>query len=83
MNQSELNSWKFPVTCAKRGKNCAYTGEIGSGFASHWLKTDWPEIFKPITKRSNRNHDRIIIFDNHLKTALICLSDLNVGCIHN
>ena len=42
-------------------------GAIGIGFASHWLK-NWRESFKPITKRSNRNH--IIIFDSHLKTAL-------------
>jgi len=40
---------------------------IGFGFASHWLK-NWRESFKPITKRSNRNH--VITFDSHLKTAL-------------
>ena len=45
-------------------------GEIGFGFASHWLK-NWRESFKPITKRSNRSH--IITFDSHLKTALIVL----------
>ena len=38
------------------------------GFASHWLK-NWRESFKPITKRSNRNH--IITFDSNLKTALM------------
>ena len=43
-------------------------GAIGFGFASHWLK-NWRESFKPITKRSNRNH--VITFDSHLKTALI------------
>ena len=42
-------------------------GAIGFGFASHWLK-NWRESFKPITKRSNRNHG--ITFDSHLKTAL-------------
>ena len=42
-------------------------GAIGFGFASHWLK-NWRESFKPITKRSNRNH--VITFDSHLKTAL-------------
>ena len=42
-------------------------GAIGFGFASHWLKNR-RESFKPITKRSNRNH--VITFDNHLKTAL-------------
>ena len=40
---------------------------IAFGFASHWLK-NWRESFKPITKRSNRNH--VITFDSHLKTAL-------------
>ena len=42
-------------------------GGIGFGFASHWLK-NWRDSFKPITKRSNRNH--VITFDSHLKTAL-------------
>ena len=42
-------------------------GAIGFGFTSHWLK-NWRQSFKPITKRSNRNH--VIIFDSHLKTAL-------------
>ena len=41
---------------------------IGFGFAHHWLK-NWRESFKPITKRSNRNH--VITFDSHLKTALM------------
>ena len=43
-------------------------GAIGFGFASHWLK-NWRDSFKPITKRSNRNH--VITFDGHLKTALM------------
>ena len=38
------------------------------GFASNWLK-NWRESFKPITKRSHRNH--VITFVSHLKTALI------------
>ena len=42
-------------------------GAIGFGFTSHWLK-NWRQSFKPITKRSNRNH--VIIFDSHLKIAL-------------
>ena len=37
-------------------------------FAYHWLK-NCREIFKPTTKRSNRN--RVSIFGNHLKTVLI------------
>ena len=45
-------------------------GAIGFGFASQWLK-NWRESFKPITKRSNRNHE--ITFDNHLKTAQLSL----------
>ena len=40
---------------------------FGFGFDSHWLK-NWREYFKPISKRSNRNH--VITFDSHLKTAL-------------
>ena len=46
-------------------------GAIGFSFTSHWLK-NWRESFKPITKRSDRNH--VITFDSHLKTALIYLS---------
>ena len=42
-------------------------GAIGLVFDSHWLK-NWRESFKPITKRSNRNH--VFTFDSHLKTAL-------------
>ena len=34
---------------------------FGFGFASHWYKI-WRESFKPITKRSNRNH--VITFDS-------------------
>ena len=43
-------------------------GAVGFGFASHWLK-NWRKSFKPIAKRSNRNH--VITFDSHLKRALI------------
>ena len=39
------------------------------GFASHWLK-NWRDSFKPITKRSNRNH--VITFDSHLKNSTGC-----------
>ena len=42
-------------------------GAIDFGFASHWLK-NWRESFKPITKRSIRNH--VITFDSHLKITL-------------
>ena len=49
-------------------------GAVGFGFASHWLK-NWRESFKPITKRSNRNH--VITFDSHLKTTLFINSAIN------
>ena len=45
-------------------------GAIGFGFDFHWLK-NWRDSFKPITKRSNRNH--VITFDGHLKTALLLI----------
>ena len=66
MNQSQF----LAVTCnllAARERSRVH-GAIGFGFASHWLN-NWRESFKPITKRSNRNHG--ITFDSHLKTALI------------
>ena len=65
MNQSQF----LAITCnslearEKSRVHCA----IGVGLASHWLK-NWRESFKPITKRSNHNH--VITFDSHLKTAL-------------
>ena len=66
MNQSQF----LAITCNSpeaREKSRVH-GAIGFGFASHWLK-NWRESFKPITKRSNRNH--AITFDSHLKTTLI------------
>ena len=65
MNQSQV----LAITCNSleaREKSRVH-GAIGYGFASHWLK-NCRESFKPITKRSNRNH--VITFDSHLKTAL-------------
>ena len=68
---SEMNQSQFlAITCNSleaREKSRVH-GVIGFGFASHWLK-NWRESFKPITKRSNRNH--VITFDSHLKTALM------------
>ena len=67
MNQSKL----LAITCNSlkpREKSHVHSA-IGFGFASHWLK-NWHKSFKPITKRSNRNH--VITFDGHLKTALTC-----------
>ena len=66
MNQSQF----LAITCNSpkvREKSRLYSA-IGFGFASDWLK-NWRESFKPITKRSNRNH--VIIFDSHLKTAIM------------
>ena len=66
VNQSEF----LAISCNSlkaREKSCVH-GAIGFGFDSHWLK-NWRESFKPITKRSNRNH--VITFDTHLKTALV------------
>ena len=65
MNQSQF----LAITCNSleaREKSRVH-GAIGFGFDSHWLK-NWRESFKPITKRSNRNH--VMTFDSHLKTAL-------------
>ena len=52
----------------RAGKKSSVQGAIGFGFASHWWKNRG-DIFKPINKRSNRNH--VITFNGHLKTALI------------
>ena len=68
MNQSQL----LAIICnlLKAREESRVNGAIG--FASHWLK-NWRESFKPITKRSNRDH--VITFDSHLKTALLQLVD--------
>ena len=65
MNQSQF----LAITCnsLEAWEKSRVRGAIGFGFASHWLK-NWRESFKPITKRSNRNH--VITFDSHLKTVL-------------
>ena len=66
MNQSKF----LAITCnsLKPREKSRVHSAIGFGFASHWLK-NWRESFKPITKRSNRNH--VITFDGHLKTAVM------------
>ena len=66
MNQSNFQAITYNVLQVRE----KLQGVIG--FASHWLK-NWREIFKLITKRSNRNRSRVIKFDSHLKTALIIL----------
>ena len=65
MNPSQF----IAITCnsLKAQKKSRVHGTIGFTFASHWLK-NWRESFKPVTKRSNRNH--VIAFNSHLKTAL-------------
>ena len=76
MNQSQF----LASTCNSleaREKSRVH-GAIGFGFASHWLK-NWRESFKPITKRSNRNH--VITFDSHLKTALTLQSMINIALL--
>ena len=61
MNQSELLA--ITSNLLKGRAVSRLQGAIGFGFSSHWLK-NWREVFKPITKRSNRNHE--ITFDSHL-----------------
>ena len=65
MNQSQFLA--IPCNSLKAREKLRVLGAIGFGFASHWLK-NWRDSFKPITKRSNHNH--VITFDRHLKTAL-------------
>ena len=68
-NSSMSQSQFLAITCnalEAREKSRVHVA-IGFGFAPHWLK-NWRESFKPITKRSKRNH--VITFDSHLKTAL-------------
>ena len=67
MNQSQF----LAITCnsleAREKSRVHGAIGFGFGFASRWLK-NWRKSFKPITKRSNRNH--IVTFDSPLKTAL-------------
>ena len=65
VNQSQY----LATTCnlLKAREESRVCGVIGFGLASHWLK-NWCKSFKPIAKRSNRNH--VITFDSYLKTAL-------------
>ena len=65
MNQSQF----LAITCnsLEARELLRVQGAIGFGLASHWLK-NWSKSFKPITKRSHRNH--VITFDSHFRTAL-------------
>ena len=67
INQSQFLAVACNSLKAREKSRVHMHGAIGFGFASHWLK-NWCESFKPITKRSNRNH--VITFHSHLKTAL-------------
>ena len=65
MNQSQF----LAITCnslAARERSRVH-GTVGFGLHSHWLK-NWHESFKPITKRSNRNH--VITFDTNCRDPL-------------
>ena len=67
---SAMNKSQFlAITCnsLEAREKLHVHGAIDFDFDSHWLK-NWRESFKPITKRSNRNHE--ITFDSNLKTAL-------------
>ena len=77
MNQSQF----LAIICnsLKAWEKSRVHGAIGFGFgfASNWLKNR-RESFKPITKRSNRNH--VITFDSHLKTALSQWEPMPLDC---
>ena len=64
MNQSQF----LAIACNSLEAREKWRIHGAIGFASHWLE-NWHKSFKPITKRSNRDH--VITFDSHLKTALI------------
>ena len=72
MNQSQF----LAITCnsPEAGEKSLVHDAIRFGFDTHWLK-NWRDSFKPITKRSNRNH--VMSFDSHLKTALISTVEVN------
>ena len=72
-----MNQSQFPaIICnsLKAREKSRVHGAICFGLASHWLK-NWRKSFKPITKRSDRNH--VITFDSHLRTALNSYKDIN------
>ena len=77
-NSSMSQSQFLAITCnsLEAREISRVHGAIGFGFASHWLK-NWRESFKPITKRSKRNH--VITFDSHLKTALTRTTTLTLS----
>ena len=68
MNQSQFLAKTCKSLEAREKPRVRGAIGFGFGFDSHCLK-NWRKSFKPITKRSNRNH--VITFDSHLKTALV------------
>ena len=60
MNQSQFVA--ITRDSLKAREKSRVQGAIGFSFAN------WRESFKPITKRSNRNH--VVTLDSHLKTVL-------------
>ena len=66
MNHSQF----LAITCnsLKAREKSRVHGAIGFAFDPPCLK-NWRKSFKPISKRSNRNH--VITFDSHLKIALM------------
>ena len=73
----QRNSEFLPTTCnlLKGREKLRAQDAIGFGFATHWFKS-WRQIFKPITKRFNRNS--VITFDGHLKTSLVYEAKINM-----
>ena len=67
MNQSQFLAITFNSLEGREKSRVHGAIGFGFGFGSYWLKNSH-DSFKPITKRSNRNH--VITFDSHLKTAL-------------
>ena len=66
MNQSELQA--ITRNLLKAREKSRVQGAIGFRFASNWFK-NWREIFKLITKSSDRN--RVTTFDSHFEPALV------------
>ena len=65
---SRINQSQFlAITCnsLEARERSRVHGAIGFGFASHLLK-NWREFFKPITKRSNHNHNHVLTLDSEL-----------------
>ena len=67
MNQSQF----LAITC--NSLEAREKSRVHGAIRFAWLLKDWCESFKPITKRSNRDH--VITFDSHLKIALSRLRD--------